>query len=201
VPRRNLTDVMVGRAGMRKSYVMSDQQAAATPEEVMGTCLQMELEAAALYRRFRAATRDGGLHALWDGMSRDETEHARRVDQLAGRAGLIVPVISRAGLADLVRRVEAIRRQADVGVLTDQRMLAITAALEFSEMDDLFDAVCRQGGAPLDGARAGHLAPLVEAVAGRESNGDVLRYLLAAMVRLRRRAGAPATLDDAGRET
>jgi hypothetical protein len=178
---------------------MENPETAATPQEVLGTCLQMELEAAALYRRFRAATADRRLYDLWDGMARDETDHARRVDQLAGRAGLTVPVISRPALTALALRVDAIRRRADVGDLTDQRRLAITAALELSEMDDLFDAVCRQGGASLDAGRATHLAPLIDAVAARQSEGDELRYLLAAMVRLRRRADAPAALGEIGR--
>jgi hypothetical protein len=179
---------------------MSNEEPAATPQEVMGTCLRLELEAAALYRRFGTATADARLAALWDGMSVEETEHARKIYELACRHDLATPVIARARLANVVRRVEAVRRQADVGQLTDRRMLAITAALEFSEMDDLFDAVCHQAGVSLDAGRAGHLAPLVDAVARCESDGDVLRHLLAAMVRLRRRAGARAALDDIGGE-
>jgi hypothetical protein len=192
---------MVAGAETRKSYVMPNEEQAATPQEVMGTCLRLELEAAALYRRFHRATADTRLRALWDGMSHEETEHARKVDQLAGRAGLCVPAISRPRLAALAGRVEAVRRHAEAGDLSDARMLAITAALEFSEMDDLFDAICRQGGVSLDAGRAEHLAPLVAAVAGRESDGDVLRPLLAALVRLRRRAGSTAALGDVSGET
>jgi hypothetical protein len=67
-------------------------------------------------------------------------------------------------------------------------MLSITAALEFSEMDDLFGSICQAGGIDPDAGRADHLAPLLNVVLARKSGDGVLRHLLAAMIRLRRRA-------------
>ena len=154
----------------------------------MGTCLRLELEAAALYRRFREAARAPELAKMWETMSAEEMHHAHLVDQLAMKRGFVAPALSRDLLTALVQRVEAIRREADLGALDDERMLSITAALEFSEMDDLFGSICRGGGVDPDRGRGDHLAPLVEAVMARGSEGSVLRHLLAAMIRLHRRS-------------
>jgi hypothetical protein len=132
---------------------------------------------------------------MWETMAREEMHHAHLVDQLAMKRGFVVPAVSRDLLATLVQRVEAIRREADLAPLDEERMLSITAALEFSEMDDLFGAICRGGGVDPDRGRGDHLAPLVEAVMARGSEGGVLRHLLAAMIRLHRRA-PDAGLDD-----
>jgi hypothetical protein len=162
----------------------------------MGTCLRLELEAAALYRRFQGAASSPELAKMWETMSREEMHHAHLVDQLAMKRGFVVPAVARDLLAALVQRVEAVRHEADLGALDDERMLSITAALEFSEMDDLFGAICRGGGVDPDSGRGDHLAPLVEAVMTRACEGSVLRHLLAAMIRLHRRAPR-AGLDDA----
>jgi hypothetical protein len=161
---------------------------AATPEQVMGTCLRLELEASALYRRFQAVAPDAELSDLWETMAQAELHHAHMIDQLASRRGFTVPAISREALAAIVERIDAIRREADAPDLGSDRMLSITAALEFSEMDDLFGAICQAGGVDPDAGRADHLAPLMNVVLARESEGGVLRHLLAAMIRLRRRA-------------
>jgi hypothetical protein len=176
----------------------------ATPEQVMGTCLRLELEASALYRRFEAATLDPALKALWSTMSKEETRHAQFIDRLAANRQLVVPALSHDLLTAMVERVEAIRHEADTGELDDERMLSVAAALEFSEMDDLFGAICRTAGVDPEAGRGDHLAPLVEAVMARKTSGGVLRHLLAAMIRLQRRApadaapAAAAMLDDAG---
>ena len=154
----------------------------------MGTCLRLELEAAALYRRFRESASAPELVKMWDKMAGEEMHHAHLVDQLAMKRGFVAPAVSRDILTALVQRVEGIRREADLGALDDDRMLSITAALEFSEMDDLYGAICRGGGVDPDRGRGDHLAPLVEAVMARGSEGSVLRHLLAAMIRLHRRA-------------
>jgi hypothetical protein len=107
---------------------------------------------------------------LWEAMSRAEIRHAHLIEQLAGRREGVVPAVSRAVL--------------------------ITTALEFSEMDDLFTAICQSAGVAPDDGRTDHLTPLVQAVLAREEGDRVLRHLLAAMLRLRRRAGsAPSALD------
>jgi hypothetical protein len=166
----------------------------ATPEQIMGTCRQLELEAAALYRRFQNAAVDPGLCALWEAMSRDESRHAQLIEELASRPNFKVPTVSHQVLMGLVDRVEAIRREADVSDLNEQRMLSIAAALEFSEMDDLFGAICASAGVNPDAGRPNHLGPLVEAVMSRSTGDGVLRHLLAAMMRLRRRANSADAL-------
>lgn len=173
----------------RNSYAMNSGPSA-TPEQVMGTCLQLELEASALYRQFQAAAPDAELSALWETMARAELQHAHLIDQLASRRGFTVPAISQEALAAIVERIEAIRREADTPDLGADRMLSITAALEFSEMDDLFGAICRAGGIDPDAGRPDHLAPLLNVVLARRSGDGVLRHLLAAMIRLRRRSEA-----------
>jgi hypothetical protein len=165
---------------------------AATPEQVLGTCLRLELEAAALYRRFQEAAPDPQLASLWETMSRAETHHARLIDDLASHRRFVVPAVSATLLIALVERVEAVRQEADQGDLTVERMLSIAAALEFSEMDDLFTTICQSAGISPDAGRADHLAPLVEAVLARKEGGGVLRHLLAAMIRLRRRVESNA---------
>jgi len=177
-------------AGETRNSCRMDSSPVATPEQVLGTCLRLELEAAALYRRFQEAAPDPELASLWETMSRAETHHAHLIDELASRRRLLVPAVSHTLLTALVGRVGAIRGEADDGDLTAARMLSITAALEFSEMDDLFAAICRSGGISPDAGRADHLAPLVEAVLARKEGDGVLRHLLAAMIRLRRRAGS-----------
>jgi len=168
----------------------------ATPEEVLGTCLRLELEAAALYKRFQGAATEPALIDLWEAMSRAEIRHARLIEQLAGRRECVVPAVSRAALTTVVERADAIRAEADVGPLNSDRMLSITTALEFSEMDELFTAICQSAGVAPDDGRTDHLTPLVQAVLAREEGDGVLRHLLAAMLRLRRRAGsAPSALD------
>ena len=112
----------------------------------MGTCLRLELEASALYRQFQAAAPDAELSALWETMAREELHHAHLIDQLASRRGFTVPAISREALAAVVERIDAVRGEADAPDLGPDRMLSITAALEFSEMDDLFGAICQAGG-------------------------------------------------------
>jgi hypothetical protein len=169
----------------------------ATPEEVLGTCLRLELEAAALYKRFQGAATEIALIELWETMSRAEVRHAHLIEQLSGRRDLTVPAVSRGALTALVERTDAIRAQADVGPLTADRMLSITAALEFSEMDDLLTAICQSAGVSPDDGRADHLGPLVQAVLAREEGDGVLRHLLAAMLRLRRRAGTGSSALDA----
>jgi hypothetical protein len=169
---------------------MSDSGKMATAEQVMGTCLRLELEAAALYKRFEEASRAAGLKHLWAAMAEDEMHHAMLVDRLASRRGFVPPAIGHDVLAAVANRVAAVRREADRGALDDERMLAIAAALEFSEMDDLFTAICQTAGAEPDRGRGDHLAPLVMAVVARpSSSGNVLQHLLAAMIRLHRRAG------------
>jgi hypothetical protein len=185
---------MVPAAKTRNCFAMHSGTAA-TPEQVMGTCLGLELEAAALYRRFQETTTDPDLAALWSGMSQEEMRHARMIDQLSQKRGFCAPALSAELLTDVVQRVEAIRATADVRDLGDERMLSIAAALEFSEMDDLFGTICRAAGVSPDAGRADHLAPLINAVLARKTGDSVLRHLLAAMIRLRRRAG-PAGLDD-----
>ena len=166
--------------------IESDQHA--TPEQVMGTCLRLELEAAALYRRFEEAAGSAELKRLWAAMAAEEAHHAALVHRLAMRRNFSPPAIGRDVLAAVAERVAEIRRQADVGVLDDDRMLSITAAVEFSEMDDLFSIICRSAGMEPDRERGDHLAPLVEAVTSRPSGGQVLQHLLAAMIRFYRRA-------------
>ena len=180
---------MLAAAETRNSCGM-DSGPVATPERVLGTCLRLELEAAALYRRFQQAASDPQLASLWETMSRAETHHAHLIDELASRRRFVVPTVSHSLLTALVERVAAIRAEADDGALTAERMLSITAALEFSEMDDLFAAICQSAGISPDAGRADHLGPLVEAVLARKEGGGVLRHLLAAMLRLRRRAGS-----------
>ena len=154
----------------------------------MGTCLRLELEASALYRQFQAAAPDAELSDLWETMAREELHHAHLIDQLASRRGFTVPAISWEALAAVVERIDAIRGEGDAPDLGPDRMLSITAALEFSEMDDLFGAICQAGGVDPDVGRADHLAPLLNVVLARRSGDGVLRHLLAAMIRLRRRA-------------
>jgi hypothetical protein len=166
----------------------------ATPEEVLGTCLRLELEAAALYKRFQGAATDSALIDLWETMSHAEVQHARFIEELAGRRQLMIPAVSRSVLTALVERVDAVRTQADVGTLSEDRMLSIAAALEFSEMDDLFTAICRSAGVSPDEGRVDHLGGLLKVVLARQEGDRVLRHLLAAMLRLRRRAGVTATL-------
>jgi rubrerythrin len=190
VPFRDLTTVMSPGPGTRNSFVMLDSEATATPEQVMGTCLGLELEAAALYKRFQDAAGDAELAELWETMSHAETHHARMIAELANRPGFAVPSLPLALLSTIVERTEAIRREADAGELTDDRMLAIAAALEFSEMDDLFTAICRAAGVSHDSGRAEHIEPLVRLVLARQSGDGVLRHLLAALIRLDRRAPA-----------
>lgn len=168
----------------------------ATPEEVLGTCLRLELEAAALYKRFQNAASEPALIELWETMSRAEIQHAHLIEQLAGRRQLVIPAVSRAALAALAERVEAVRGQADVGALSADRMLSITAALEFSEMDDLFAVICQSAGFSPDEGRVDHLGLLVQVVSAREDGDRVLRHLLAGMLRLRRRAGSKPSLRD-----
>jgi len=160
----------------------------ATPEQIMGTCRQLELEAAALYRRFQLASDDPELCCLWEMMYREESHHARMIEAVADRRGFTVPAISHDQLIALVERVEVIRGEADVPGLSEQRMLSIAAALEFSEMDDLFSAICRAAGVAPEGGRPDHLAPLIEAVLARSPEEGALRHILAATLRLRRRA-------------
>jgi hypothetical protein len=162
----------------------------ATPKEVLGTCHRLELEAAALYKRFQGAATEPALIDLWETLSRAETLHARLIEELP---------VSRAALGALVERADAIRAQADVGTLSPDRMLSITTALEFSEMDDLFTAICRSAGLSPDEGRVDHLSPLIQAVLTREEGDRVLRHLLAAMLRLHRRAGPAASVLDADR--
>jgi hypothetical protein len=169
----------------------------ATPEEVLRTCLRLELEAAALYRQFQAAATEIALIDLWETMSRAELRHAHLIEQLASRRDLTVPAVSRDALTALVKRTDALRAQADVGPLTDDRMLSITTALEFSEMDDLLTAICQSAGVSPDDGRADHLGPLVQAVVARQEGDGVLGHLLAAMLRLRRRAGTRSSALDA----
>jgi hypothetical protein len=169
----------------------------ATPEEVLGTCLRLEIEAAALYKRFEAAATAPGLLDLWRTMARAEIGHARLIERLASRRDLIVPAVSRAALVALVQRADTIRAQADLGRLDPDRMLSIAAALEFCEMDDLFTAICQSAGVSPDEGRVEHLAPLVDAVLARRGGDRVLGDLLASLLRLRRRAGPAATLLDA----
>jgi hypothetical protein len=171
----------------------------ATPKEVLGTCHRLELEAAALYKRFQGAATEPALIDLWETMSRAETLHARLIEELAVRRDVTVPPVSRAALGALVERADAIRAQADVGTLSPDRMLSITTALEFSEMDDLFTAICRSAGLSPDEGRVDHLSPLIQAVLTREEGDRVLRHLLAAMLRLHRRAGPVASVLDADR--
>jgi hypothetical protein len=175
--------------------------ASATPEQIMGTCRQLELEAAALYRRFQLASEDHELCSLWETMYREESRHARLIEGFADRRGFVVPAVSHDRLISIVERVEAIRRQADDPDLNDERMLSIAAALEFSEMDDLFSAICQSAGVAPDAGRPDHLAPLVEAVLARSTEEGGLRHILAAMMRSRRRArsaGAVGLLDSSG---
>jgi hypothetical protein len=168
---------------------------AATPEQIMGTCRQLELEAAALYRHFQNAAVDPELCALWETMYREESRHAQLIEELASRRGFTVPAVSHEILMTLVERVESIRREADGADLSEERMLSIAAALEFSEMDDLFGAICASAGVNPDAGRPNHLAPLVEAVMARSTGeGGVLRHLLAALMRLRRRANPSESL-------
>jgi hypothetical protein len=176
--------------GHTRNSCSVNSEPAATPEQVLGTCLRLELEAAALYARFQGAAADHEMAALWETMSRAETHHAYLIEQLANRRRFVVPAVSRTVLGALVQRVDAVRSEADVGELTADRMLSIAAALEFSEMDDLFTAICQSGGVNPDQGRADHLAPLVQAVLARKEGDGVLRHLLAAMIRLRRRAGS-----------
>lgn len=167
---------------------MLNSEPAATPEQVMGTCLRLELEAAALYKRFEAAAGESQLVELWATMARAETHHAHVIAELASRRGVAVPAVPVSLLTAIVARTEAIRSEADAGELTADRMLAISAALEFSEMDDLFTAICRAAGAPADAGRPQHLQPLVTAVLARQAGDSVLRHLLAALIRLDRRS-------------
>lgn len=171
---------------------------AATPEQVLGTCLRLELEASALYRQFQAAAPDAQLSDLWETMARAELHHAHLIDQLASRRGFTVPAISWEALAAIVERIDAVRREADAPDLGADRMLSITAALEFSEMDDLFGAICQAGGIDPDAGRADHLAPLVDVVLARRGGDDVLRHLLAALIRLRRRADTASAVRPSG---
>jgi hypothetical protein len=166
----------------------------ATPEEVLKTCFDLEKEAAVLYRRFQAAAPDPELRALWATMAHEEEFHAGLIEELSNQARTryVAPAVPRDVLRAIVERVAGIRREADLFDLNADRMLSITAALEFSEMDDLFDAVCRASRVPVDVGRASHLRPLVEAALQRRSVDGILRHLLAAMIRLRRHAGALA---------
>jgi hypothetical protein len=168
---------------------MVDSGKKATPEQVMGTCLRLELEAAALYRRFEEAAGSPDLRGLWATMASDEMRHAAMIDRLAMRRDFAPPAISRDVLTAVADRVEAVRREADRGVLDDDKMLSIAAALEFSEMDDLFAVICQTAGVEPDRGRGDHLGPLVDAVTSRPSSGNVLQHLLAAMIRLHRRVG------------
>lgn len=182
----------------RNSYRVMTTGVSATPEQIMGTCRQLELEAAALYRRFQLASDDPELCCLWEMMYREESHHARMIEAFADRRGFTVPAVSHDQLIALVERVEAIRREADLPNLSDERMLSIAAALEFSEMDDLFSAICRAAGAAPDGGRPDHLAPLIEAVLARSSEEGALRHVLAATLRLRRRTQSAGLFAFAG---
>lgn len=184
---------MCGGEISRNCFVMLNRQPPATPEQVMGTCLRLELEAAALYKRFEAASAEAALRELWASMARAETHHAHLVAELATRRGFAVPAVPLSLLTAIVERTEAIRGEADASELTPDRMLGIAAALEFSEMDDLFTAICRAAGVSADGGRAEHLQPLVTAVLARQAGASVLPHLLAALIRLDRRAESGAT--------
>ncbi len=192
-----MTVVMPKSGRWRDPEREMNQGPSATPEEVLGTCLRLELEAAALYKRFQGAATEIALIELWETMSRAEIRHAHLIEQLASRRELMVPAVSRAALTALVERADAIRAQADAGPLTPDRMLSITTALEFSEMDDLLTAICQAGGISPDHGRVDHLGPLVQVVLAREDGDSVLSHLLAAMLRLRRRAGTRATVLEA----
>ena len=151
-------------------------------------CLLLTCLTTMVLKAVAQAAPDAELSDLWETMAREELHHARLIDQLASRRGFTVPVISREALAAVVERIDAIRREGDAPDLGPDRMLSITAALEFSEMDDLFGAICQAGGIDPDAGRADHLAPLLNVVLARRSGDGVLRHLLAAMIRLRRRA-------------
>lgn len=157
----------------------------ATPEQVLGTCLRLELDAAELYRRFQVATRNPGLARIWSEMRATERLHARTVGALAERRDLAVPAISRDLLESLVSRVDAISREADEPGLDDRRMVTLAAVLEFSEMDDLFAAVCRAGGIDPEPNRAEHFETLASAldVPGLNLDGAV-RQLIRALIRV-----------------
>src|SRR5579863_998484 len=121
------------RPKSRNSHSVMRTGTSATPEQIMGTCRQLELEAAALYRRFQLATDDPELCGIWEMMYREESRHAQLIEGFADRRGFTVPPVSRDQLIALVDRVEAIRREADLPDLSEERMLSIAAALEFSE--------------------------------------------------------------------
>jgi len=186
---RDLTIVIRAAPIARNACGMVNRGQKASPEQVMGTCLRLELEAAALYRRFKEAASSPELQAVWANMAADEMRHATLIDGLAMRRDFAPPEITRDVLAAVAERVEGVRREADHGLLDDDRMLSIAAALEFSEMDDLFAVICQTAGVEPDRGRGDHLAPLVHAVTSRESSGNVLPHLLAAMIRLHRRVG------------
>jgi hypothetical protein len=193
-----MTVVMFAPSETRNSCRMNGSSA--TAEHVLATCLRLELEAAALYRRFQAAASTPELADLWKTMSREEAHHADLIDQLAIQRAFVVPTVSWTQLTALGERVDVIRQEADVDDdLSDDRMLAITAALEFSEMDDLFIAICKSAGLSPDAGRADHLTLLVQAVLTRKEGNGTLRHLLAAMIRLRRRDGSTDTEARAGR--
>lgn len=178
---------------------MLNAEPLATPEQLLGTCLRLEIEAAALYKRFHSAATDPELAILWDTMSRAEAQHAHLISELATRRGLVVPVVPVSLLTAIVEHTEAIRGEADIGELTAERTLAIAAALEFSEMDDLFTALCRAAGISADAGRAEHLDPLVRVVLARPSGDAILRHLLAALIRLGRRANPVERLESTDR--
>jgi hypothetical protein len=128
-------------------------------------------------------------------MARAEAHHAHLISDLASRRGLVLPLVPVSLLTTVVERTEAIRGEAGVRELTSERTLAIAAALEFSEMDDLFTAICRAAGISADAGRAEHLDPLVRVVLARPSGDTILRHLLAAVIRLGRRAQPAETLE------
>jgi hypothetical protein len=181
---------MFSLAGTRNSFVMLNSEPSATPEQVMGTCLRLELEAAALYKRFQSEACDPDMLDLWETMARAETHHARVIADLANRRDFAVPSVPMTLLSTIVERTDAIRREAEASDLTVDRMLAIAAALEFSEMDDLFTTICRAAGVSPDAGRAAHIEPLVQMVLARQGGDTVLRHLLAALIRLGRRVPA-----------
>jgi hypothetical protein len=160
---------------------------AAPRGEVLEACKRMELEAATIYQRFAARAGTPALRELWREMGEAELSHARAVDSLARRPDLRLPRIGRPELRRIEARFQTMADESESPSLDDAAMVALAAALEFSEMDDLFGTVCQAGGIDPDGGRADHICDLVQAATELGQLGTALRHMLASLIRLDRR--------------
>lgn len=167
-------------------------EANATRGQILETSLGLEKGAASLYRSFARRTARPRLCALWERMAAEEDRHAAVVASLAERENLALPVVPAGELSRVESHVAELFRAAEPPDLDDVGMVSIAAAIEMSEMDEIFGALCRAAGVDPDRGRAAHISDLTEAAIALGDTGTAMRHLLAAFIRLERhgRGGA-----------